>query len=302
MHTSGIAGPDLQVWTGRTAASLLVEGRSVRGVVLADGEVVHASAVVVAAGTVGTARLLRDTGRVPGAGRWLKNHAAAMIGFPWPGGGEVGQGARVHRLARWTGAPSKTEDVQTGSPAVTSLLMGPFSAEAGASGAVIVMMSSVKSSGRLDLAADPARLVTNRLSHPADLARLREAVRAVVPVCRALVDVADADRDNTDRQVVEELDRMTDADLDDWLRLNPGPVYHAVGSARMGGPEVPGSVTRAEPGVAGTVRGLDGVTVVDASVFPELVAGGLQFPVVAVAERLVSETLLGPSDRLGIAR
>jgi len=60
----------------------------------------------------------------------------------------------------------------------------------------------------------------------------------------------------------------------------------------MGPSNAAGSVTASDGGAAGTLLGALGAVVVDASLFPDLVSGGLQLPVMAVAERIVAETVL----------
>jgi choline dehydrogenase-like flavoprotein len=85
-----------------------------------------------------------------------------------------------------------------------------------------------------------------------------------------------------------ELAGFDDQQLDRWMMANQGPVYHAVATCRMGGPTDRGSCTQSDPEVAGAVRGVDGLVVADASIFPDLVCGGLQLAVTAVAERVAA--------------
>lgn len=284
--------PNLSIETGRTVSGMVVEGGSVSGVVLAGGETVSASTVVLAAGTVGTARLLSETGTVRGVGDWLKNHTAASIPFPWPVDTASDRPPQVHRVARWRSAITDTGPVPEAVPDLTAILMGPFPTPAGLTGAIVVMASTVRSSGRLDLGRHRARLISNHLAEPEDVAKLRSGTRAILAVCRRLADLAAADRADTARRELDNLNRLTDLELGDWLVVHPGPVHHAVGSCRMGTAS-DRAITVAEPGRAGRIPGLNGVVVADASLFPDLVAGGLQLPVMAVAERIAAETLLG---------
>lgn len=291
-----VGGPDLAVWTGQTVVGLVVDGGSVSAVVLADGRTVSASTVVLAAGTVGTARLLLETGSVPHVGARVLNHAAAAISFPWPIETAPGRLPQVHRVARWSS--DRSESGSEPGPDLTAMLMGPFPDEAGVTGVVIVMASTVRSHGRLDWRGEGLRLVDDRLANQDDMAVLRTGTRRVVNVCRHLSGLAGGIRSAARQSELDELDRFTDAELGDWLVRNPGPVHHAVGSCRMGVGNDGVAVTAAEPGRAGTIPGLDGIVVADASLFPDLVAGGLQLPVMAVAERIVAETLLGSARRL----
>ncbi len=284
--------PNLSIWTGRAVTDLVEEAGSVRAVVLADGETVSASTVVLAAGTVGTARLLHKTSRVQNVGGWIRNHAAVAVPFRWPTGIAADRPPQVHRVARWSsGIPGPLAAGRSG-PDLTATLMGPFRAGTGASGIVMVMASTVRSSGRLAFRDEAPRLVSNRLVDPNDRAMLRSGTRRVVAVCRLLAGLAGGEGIEVARCELDGIDRLTDPELDDWLVRHPGPVYHAVGSCRMGDRASGDAVTIGSPGQAGLVPGLDGVVVADASLFPDLVAGGLQLPVMAVAERIAAETLL----------
>lgn len=286
------ADPNLSIWTGRVVSGLVVQDDSVRAVVLADGETVAASTTVLAAGTVGTARLLHETDRVRNVGDWIKNHAAAAVPFPWPMDVASGRSPQVHRVARWSSGIPASVAVGMSGPDLTAILMGPFPSEAGDTGVLIVMASTVRSCGRLELRGEAPRLVSNRLAEPEDVAVLRSGTRGVLAACRRLAGLAGGERSEVARSELEALDRLTDPEFDDWLIRHPGPAYHAIGSCRMGHWLDGGAVTAADPGRAGMLPGLDGVVVADASLFPDLVAGGLQLPVMAVAERIAAETLL----------
>lgn len=285
------ADPNLSIRTGRSVTGLVEEDGSVKGVILAGGEKVAASTVVLAAGTVGTARLLHTTSTVRNVGGWIRNHAAVAIPFPWPSGAQAGRPPQVHRVARWSSGISGPAAIKQPYPDLSATLIGPFPGTIGDTGAVIVMVSSVLSSGHIELDGDVTRLVSNRLVALEDAARLRSGARTVLGVCRLLTELESGGVAEGIRRELVALDRLTDAELDDWIVRHPGPVYHAVGSCRMGA-RTAGAVTAAEQGRAGTVHGLAGVVVADASIFPDLVAGGLQLPVMAVAERIVAETLV----------
>ncbi|BBY38130.1 choline dehydrogenase [Mycobacterium mantenii] len=84
------------------------------------------------------------------------------------------------------------------------------------------------------------------------------------------------------RQVVEELpgdDVETDEQWAEFLRRHAFRPYHPVGTCRMGSDD--GAVVDPEL----RVRGIDGLRVVDASVFPRITSGNTNAPVIMVAER-----------------
>ncbi|MEN0105484.1 MAG: GMC oxidoreductase, partial [Pseudomonas sp.] len=79
---------------------------------------------------------------------------------------------------------------------------------------------------------------------------------------------------------------QTDEELDTWIRNNAGTGYHAVSTCRMG--YDPMAVVDAD----GRVHGLQGLRVVDASVFPRLTTGNTNAPTIMLAEKL-SDHILG---------
>jgi 5-(hydroxymethyl)furfural/furfural oxidase len=73
-------------------------------------------------------------------------------------------------------------------------------------------------------------------------------------------------------------DRALDAYLDESVT----GVWHPCGTCRMGGPDDPSAVT--DP--SGSVHGVDGLTVCDASLFPSIPCANLNVPVIMTAERI----------------
>jgi choline dehydrogenase-like flavoprotein len=74
-------------------------------------------------------------------------------------------------------------------------------------------------------------------------------------------------------------DARSDVDLKGYLRRAAGTVHHPVGSCRMG------IDARAVVDPALRVRGIDALRVVDAAIFPGIVGGNTNAPVVMVAEK-----------------
>jgi len=74
-------------------------------------------------------------------------------------------------------------------------------------------------------------------------------------------------------------DARNDADLEAYLREAAATVHHPVGSCRMG----IDAMAVVDPALR--VRGIDGLRVVDASVFPSIVGGNTNAPIVMVAEK-----------------
>jgi 5-(hydroxymethyl)furfural/furfural oxidase len=96
------------------------------------------------------------------------------------------------------------------------------------------------------------------------------------------------------RQVV--MDKFTlddvmndDANLEEFIREAAVGVWHASCSCRMGADDDPMAVTD----TTGRVRGIAGLRVVDASVFPVVPCANTNFPVMMVAEKISDDILAG---------
>jgi 5-(hydroxymethyl)furfural/furfural oxidase len=85
-------------------------------------------------------------------------------------------------------------------------------------------------------------------------------------------------------------DMLTDDDaLEAFVRKASVGVWHASCTCRMGSDDDPMAVTNA----AGRVRGVDGLRVVDASVFPVVPCANTNFPVLMTAEKISDAILAG---------
>ena len=84
---------------------------------------------------------------------------------------------------------------------------------------------------------------------------------------------------------------QTDEQILAFWRSDGMSVYHPVGSAKMGPASDPTAVVDREL----RVHGIEGLRVVDASIFPLIPSGNTHAPVVAVAER-AADLVLGQFD------
>nr|WP_243752136.1 GMC family oxidoreductase [Leucobacter weissii] len=120
------------------------------------------------------------------------------------------------------------------------------------------------------------------LTHPDDRRAMREAIDAVATVLSG-----DAFSEIVEQTFIDEhgtpVDALRDEEVfDRWLSTYVGDYFHAVGTARMGGADDPDAVTDE----LGRVHGLEGVSVWDASILPEVPSANTHLPVVMLAERL----------------
>jgi len=138
---------------------------------------------------------------------------------------------------------------------------------------------------------DKPRILFNYLKEDAD----REAFRQCVRLTREIMaqPAMDAYR-GAEIQPGEGI--STDQDIDAWVRQNTESAYHPSCTCKMGADDDPMAVLDAEC----RVRGVEGLRVVDSSVFPVITNGNLNSPTIMVAERAADlvggKTLLAPSN------
>ena len=135
-----------------------------------------------------------------------------------------------------------------------------------------------KSRGELTLrSGDPAdkpRILTNTLAAEEDL----EALVAGVRIAREIVG-SEPLASRSRREMIPGADAQSDEEIADQVRAKVDLLYHPVGTCRMGADEH--SVVDPEL----KVRGVEGLRVVDASVFPVIPGGNTNAPTIMVAER-----------------
>ena len=83
------------------------------------------------------------------------------------------------------------------------------------------------------------------------------------------------------RELPESAAAQTDAQIEQYVRNHADTIYHPVGSCRMGPAHDPHSVVDARL----RVHGVQGLRVIDASIFPSIPSGNTNAPTLMVAER-----------------
>lgn len=266
---------------------VLFERDRATGVQTSDGNLA-ARQVVLSAGAIHSpAILLRsglDTMR-PGIGRNLAEHpkVAAILNVDPGIVDRDGDTPSSGLILRWSSGLAECGEAdlqivplnhtQPGLPGLVMVLaavMEPFSR-----GAVTLVSD--------DPAVDP-RVEFRLLSDPRDAARMRLAAQELFAVLgseavRTLTSMVTLDESGTTPD-----DLVNEAALDAWLRSTVSDYVHACGSCKMGSQDDPSAV------VDPTCRfiGVDGLSVVDASIIPVIPRANTHLTAVMIAERAAS--------------
>jgi choline dehydrogenase/4-pyridoxate dehydrogenase len=276
-----------------------------REVILAGG-VINSPQVLLLSG-IGDPAELRAHGievkvALPGVGKNLQDHLSAVVAYTRKEPGRFHRAMRLDRIARelaraylfGTGVASdlpggvmaflKTEtsaglpDIQflfnAGSMAARPYLPPLLPSFADGFSCRVALLRP-QSRGRIELAsADPrtaVRIRQNFLAAEHDLKALRAGLRMAHEVGRQPPLSPFIDKE------ISPLD--SDAQIDAHIRATGITVHHPAGTCRMGIDEA----AVVDPELR--VRGVAGLRVVDASVFPDLVGGNINAPVIMIAEK-----------------
>jgi choline dehydrogenase len=274
---------------------VLKNGRAVGVRLAAPDETLFGGQIILAAGAYGTPALLLRSGLgpaedlrrlgidvnidLPGVGRHLADHPIIVLAFAAQPGAALESRPRAQSLLTW-----HTEGVSTAPdlhviPVSSVARVGENLGEAAFG--MMVSILKPRSRGRLYLrSADPAeppRIDPDYFSHPDDMPRMLEAVRVARRLARTkpLVDLT-ARTLSPAAQV-----RDTDGPLGAAVLAGVSTYHHPVGTCRMG-PD-PGGGDVVDP--RGRVHGIDGLSVVDASIMPTIPAANTNVPTIMIAER-----------------
>ena len=230
--------------------------------------------------TLGGERISTARAYLPGVGANLADHPAVSIDFGYD---RDVRPAPAFQVA----ATLRSESADTGGPPdLQCIVGGPFGN--GGPGAFFLGVALLKprSRGAVRLRpADPSAAPCIDLGYfrePADLdrlaaglARIRESAAAAVSAelsCGAEL-APGPDIPKGDQDVLRE-----------WIRRAAWTYHHPVGTCAMGPAPGSGSVVDA----TGTVHGIDGLSVADASVMPDIPSANTHIPTVMIAERIAA--------------
>lgn len=290
------ASPNLAIRADVLVDKVLFAGRRAIGVQLANGEQIQAGEVILSAGSYGSAAILLRSGVGPfdhlrdlgipvvkdaPVGRNLVGHpffhnayAARPDRF---GAQSPSSGARLWTRSR--GAAPGELDLH-----ITATHLFPHDQSPTGVGFVLaVALTRPQSRGRLWLASrDPAvapKIDLNLLSAQQDCERLLEGIRLARSLGRsaALAHLIHAELNPGPRAASDEAVLQA-------VRATLDPCHHPTSTAPMGLAGDPAAVVDLE----GNVRGVQGLRVVDASIFPDVPSVATSITTIATAERIAS--------------
>jgi len=281
----GATPPNLTIRADSQVAGVVFDEQSrARGVRLVDGTTVEGGWVVLCAGTYGTppilmrsgvgpSKHLRDHGirvlvDLPGVGANLADHPAVLLDFGYAGPGRATP--VLHTIATFHSAGRSTRDT----PDLMFWLADPTEDDPTFSIEIVLLRPLSRGKVRLRSAdpTDPPVIELPKLNEASDVERLGEGYR------RALTIANDrAVRELCGGGAPAEPDR-----LDELIRAEEYSIPHVVGTCAMGPRPEEGGVVDA----TGRVHGTGGLSVVDASIMPDVPSGFIHFPVIMIAERL----------------
>ncbi|HET6856925.1 MAG TPA: GMC oxidoreductase [Streptomyces sp.] len=272
------------------------DGRAT-GVVLADGTRVPAGEVILSAGTYGSAAILLRSGIGPAedldalgipvvadlpVGLRLQDHPFyynAYAAHP----DRIGDQTPVIGAKVWT-ASSEAAEGELDLHLTATHLFDHSTSPTGVGFVIAVALVDPASQGTLTLASrdpqDPPRIDLNFLAEPGDRRRLTEGIKlarrlgATQPLA-ALVE----------RELNPGPQAQSDAGIEASMLATLDTYHHPTSTAPMGPDDDPTAVTDR----LGAVRGVPGLRVVDASIFPDVPSAATNLTVIAAAEHIARQ-------------
>ena len=249
---------------------VMFDGGEAIGVRLADGSTVEAGRVVLCAGVFGSpAILLRSeigpagaVADLPGVGANLADHPSVYVDFGYRGVGRAVPA--LHTIATFHSSGRSSEDT----PDLMLWIADPTEEDTEYGAEVVLLRPRSRGSVRLRSSDpnDPPVIELPNLDDPSDVERLAEGyMRALEVATQPAL-----------RRHCSELRPAEPKDVEALIRNELFSIPHTVGTCAMG------FVVDA----SGSVFGVDGLSVVDASIIPDEPSGFTHLPTIMIAERL----------------
>ncbi|GAC26994.1 choline dehydrogenase [Brumicola pallidula] len=329
--------PNLTVKTGIQVTKVLLEGKQAVGVELVEGDgktqILVNKEVILSAGPIGSPHILQLSGigstetlsaagiatqhELPGVGENLQDHLEFYFQYkctqPITLNSQLGPLSKLAIGVRWIlfktglGATNHFEScgfIRSKEGVEWPDLQYHFLPAAmrydgkkafnGHGFQLHIGHNKPKSRGSVKIqnsdAFTPPRIQFNYLQHTDDI----EAFRACVRLSREIIAQPAMD-DYRGDEIQPGADIVTDAQIDAFVRETVESAYHPCGTCRMGAADDEMAVIDAQM----QVRGLQGLRIVDSSVFPTAPNGNLNGPTMMVAERaadIIKQQVLPPTD------
>jgi choline dehydrogenase len=286
---------------------VIVEGSRAIGIALADGTVIDADEVILSAGSYGSPAILLRSGIGPAAdlaalgidvvadlpvGRRLQEHPTyynAYAVLPEKAGAQL---PLIGPLAWGSSSYADVDDPDIHINA-THLFLDPSQSPTGIGFVLAPSLVRPKSVGSLTLASrDPQaapRVDLNLLAEAEDHARLIEGIRLTSEIGRTAPLAEFFHSELTPGAAA-----VSDAEIEAAMVATIDIYHHPTSTAPMGGPQDPHAVVDE----LGSVHSIDGLRVVDASIFPDPPSVATGLTVIMAAEhiaRLAYRTAPSPS-------
>jgi choline dehydrogenase len=283
--------PNLTIMGKAEVDSVIFDGRRAIGVRLVDGEKITGGQVILSAGAFGSPAILMRSGVGPSS--HLKD-----IGIPVLVDAPVGSRLKEHpfyynvyalkpearSMTPVAGAIVWTNSSEAGSDELDLHISAThiFDPAQSPTGGAIVLACSVtlpKSIGSVRLASRDPRVMPiiryNFFQDPSDLRRMMEAVRLSRRIGKAA-----PFSDVVEFEMAPGNDVLDDAALEKAVIASVDGYAHPTSTVPMGAADDPNAVV---DGI-GTVRGVNGLHVVDASIMPDIVSAPTNVTTIMIAE------------------
>jgi choline dehydrogenase len=292
---------NLTILAGRTVQEIVTrQGRAVGVRLAGPDETVAADEVIVSAGTylspalllrsgIGPAAELAALGRpvmadLSGVGANLTDHPGVSIDLPCLRPDDDPPYYQVVGTAHSSGGQ------RAGAPDLQVMICGPCptAADGGWEFMVIAALLRPASRGRLRLRsldpADAPEISLGYFREPTDVARLAEGLRMAdaAALHRALTSITNGPRVGPSREVLASEDATAE-----WIRKSNWTYHHPVGTCAMGLDPDAGAVVDPDA----RVYGVAGLSVVDASIMPEVTSANTHLATIMVAEHVAARWL-----------
>ena len=308
----GRPGSRLTVETGVEVDRIDFQDRRAEAVVLRDGRRLQAKErIILCAGAIGTPTILLRSGvgpggstlDLPGVGQNLSDHAAAPVSFrsatrghgiawrniPWVLNAPI-------RYMRGTGGMLSSPTIEAGGFVKTrpdidhpdvQFHFGPFNLGYWGHGYFAdACVLQPKSRGSLTLQADGSpKIDLNLLAHEEDFQTLKAGWKLLRDIL-----LSQAFGGQSDRMDSPNINPYDEGAIEDWLRHSAFTSYHPVGTAKMGAATDSTAVVNPE---SMGVYGVEKLSVVDASVMPNITSGNTNNPAMMIAERAARTLIPG---------